>query len=392
MPTSAQPRRSTILDDLFREYQGLPLSIRLWNGWEWRSLPRQHSSVILTIKTPSALAALASTCGGSLFNRSFLQGEIDADGDIRTVFALVEFLLNRPCGFLGQLAHAITNRIPWPEHMLRIGYPVSRNDEFFLITHRPNMPTGLFRALLGDVLRHPLNWFRRGFDASLLSTQQRLAWMSEELPTRSLEHFLGARSNGYPLNSRITGRDLPNRCGVILSAAQAKVVQGFDTEAPDGLEWQIEACGNPDSQQRSSSFERIASLATLAHARQQSLSGFLRSVHGLLKADGLFLCYSVTISPRSRTGDRRGALLSLPRVVATAESAGFEVREVENLRLNEESPVHEWLLGLRNPGHTIAARLSDLSHRTWLLCLAGLAAPLRRRDVSIHQILLSRRE
>jgi cyclopropane-fatty-acyl-phospholipid synthase len=392
MSTSAQPRKSIILADLFRDYQGPPLSVRLWNGWEWRSIPQHPPSVTLSIRTPNALASLVPSRDRTRLREAFIQGEIDVDGDMRTVFTLVEFLLDRPYGFLRRLMDLIANsRL---ECLLRGGYPKTMEDDFSVILHRYNWHADLFRSWLGDPHLHPLAWVRSGSDWAVSFPEQGPSRMYDVLPTRSLEHFLGAIWYGYSLNSHVADRDLPHRSGIVLSGAQAKMVRGpdFETEAPDMPEWQIEPSGHRVCHEQTDTFDRVGSLVMLAPVRRLGLSQYLHSVRCLLKPSGLFLCYSIVASSLTVTSETHGALLSLSGVIDAAESAGFEVREAENLCLDEAYPVFEWLEGLRNRDHTFAGRLSDLSYRTWLMCLAGFAAPLRKGDVSIHQILLSRRE
>jgi cyclopropane-fatty-acyl-phospholipid synthase len=79
-------------------------------------------------------------------------------------------------------------------------------------------------------------------------------------------------------------------------------------------------------------------------------------------------------------------------MVNAAESAGFEVRDVEDLREHYEETLHRWVSAL-NENESDAVALTDApTVRTWRLYMAGCAEAFRRGDIAIHQLLLSKND
>jgi cyclopropane-fatty-acyl-phospholipid synthase len=87
-----------------------------------------------------------------------------------------------------------------------------------------------------------------------------------------------------------------------------------------------------------------------------------------------------------------GELVTLSDAMRAAEAAGFEVRDVENLREHYELTLRAWVEGLRWNAGTLLKQVSETTYRTWLLYMAGCAAAFRRGDIAVYQMLLSRPE
>jgi len=76
--------------------------------------------------------------------------------------------------------------------------------------------------------------------------------------------------------------------------------------------------------------------------------------------------------------------------VRAAESAGFEVRDVENLREHYELTLRRWVEGLQRNAATLLKLVPEVTYRIWLLYMAGSAAAFRRGDIGVYQVLLIR--
>jgi cyclopropane-fatty-acyl-phospholipid synthase len=75
-------------------------------------------------------------------------------------------------------------------------------------------------------------------------------------------------------------------------------------------------------------------------------------------------------------------------VVEAAESAGFEVLDVENLRPHYAKTIGEWIKNMqRNEAECLKA-VDRETYRTWLLYLAGTMIAFEDGDIDVHQTLL----
>ena len=77
-------------------------------------------------------------------------------------------------------------------------------------------------------------------------------------------------------------------------------------------------------------------------------------------------------------------------MLRAAESAHFEIRDVENLREHYALTLRHWLHRLE-AHHDEALRFVDeATYRVWRLYLAGSAYGFRRGQLAVHQTLLAR--
>jgi cyclopropane-fatty-acyl-phospholipid synthase len=130
-----------------------------------------------------------------------------------------------------------------------------------------------------------------------------------------------------------------------------------------------------------------------------NLRGYFRTVRELLKPGGTFLNHGIarfTSLPVRKSSfiDRfvfpDGKLVTLTQVIGAAEEAGFEVRDVENLREHYELTLRNWVEGLRRNRESLLRIVSEMTYRIWLLYMAGSAAAFHRGDIAVYQVLLSR--
>jgi cyclopropane-fatty-acyl-phospholipid synthase len=74
--------------------------------------------------------------------------------------------------------------------------------------------------------------------------------------------------------------------------------------------------------------------------------------------------------------------------VGAAEAAGFEVRDIENLREHYELTLRSWVEGLKRNADALLKLVPETTYRIWLLYMAGSAAAFRRGDIAVYQTLL----
>jgi cyclopropane-fatty-acyl-phospholipid synthase len=166
--------------------------------------------------------------------------------------------------------------------------------------------------------------------------------------------------------------------------------------------------------------DKIASVGMFEHVGLCNLRQYFRTVYNLLKPGGVFLNHGIArawtaeedepllskhLAPSlhaAHTAKRKnisfidkyvfpdGELVTLAQAVQAAESAGFEVRDVENLREHYELTLRRWTEALQDHAQEALEYVSERVYRIWLLYMAGCAAAFRRGDIALYQMLLSR--
>jgi cyclopropane-fatty-acyl-phospholipid synthase len=83
-----------------------------------------------------------------------------------------------------------------------------------------------------------------------------------------------------------------------------------------------------------------------------------------------------------------GELVPIAEMLDAAEKAGFEVRDVENLREHYALTLHHWLRRLEAHAEEARQLTDEVKYRTWRLYLAGAAHYFRTAKLDLYQSLL----
>jgi cyclopropane-fatty-acyl-phospholipid synthase len=140
---------------------------------------------------------------------------------------------------------------------------------------------------------------------------------------------------------------------------------------------------------------------------------YFRKVFDILKPGGLFLNHSIASRPgtyrgataralsrlldhylvgnlafRTRYVFPDGELLPVSEANLEAETAGFEVRDVENLREHYALTLRHWMERLRENREHAVALSGEPMFRLWEMYLAGSAYHFETARININQTLL----
>ena len=83
-------------------------------------------------------------------------------------------------------------------------------------------------------------------------------------------------------------------------------------------------------------------------------------------------------------------LLDIATVLAAAERAGFELRDVQSLREHYPLTLRHWLWQLENKRATAIAEVGQAAYRSWRLILAGYLHLLAQGHLSEYHVLFAR--
>jgi cyclopropane-fatty-acyl-phospholipid synthase len=86
-----------------------------------------------------------------------------------------------------------------------------------------------------------------------------------------------------------------------------------------------------------------------------------------------------------------GELPEVSEVVDAAESAGFELRDAENLREHYAITLRHWVQNLERESDTAIASAGEEIYRIWRLYMAASAFGFASGRLAIDQLLLSKR-
>lgn len=396
---SSKESLASQLTDLFNGYDGPGFSVRLWDAWRWSSAENQQVQCTLIVHTPHALLSLASGAGEVALGEEFIHKELDVEGDLFAAFPVMEFLLQRPAGLRHRVAETVLNCAVEVERWLENGVRHSEKRDQASIAYHYDLPVSFYRPWLGETLAYSCAYFR-GNDESLDQAQtQKLDLICRKLRLKERENFLDIGCGWGSLVLHAAGRHHAVAHGITLSREQETVANQRIAQAGLDSRCQVEYRDYRECGELREHFDKIASVGMYEHVGLSNLPLYFKTVHSLLKPGGAFLNHGIARSqssaPRKNSFIDRyvfpdGKLVTLTQAIDTAEGAGFEVRDIENLREHYELTLRKWVEGLRRNEEALLKIVPETTYRIWLLYMAGSAAAFRRGDIAVYQVLLSR--
>ncbi|CAN5821675.1 class I SAM-dependent methyltransferase [soil metagenome] len=199
--------------------------------------------------------------------------------------------------------------------------------------------------------------------------------------------------------------------GVTLSARQHELANRRIREA--GLEGRVEVC-HQDYRDMTGTFDKVAAIGILEHIGADC-DAFFRHVHERLAPGGLFLNHAIGAAPhadawrqhpplrrlvhrhilgtgliRERYVFPDGVLLPVSEANLSAERAGFEVRDVENLREHYARTLRSWVSRLEARRDEAVGLVGEAVYRVWRVYMAASAREFDLGTINLNQTLFVR--
>lgn len=414
----------TALQSLFEGYEGPPFAVRLWDGWRWR-LPISSEPVCTVVfRSADALRSLMVRPSEITLGEAFISKEIDVEGDLFSVFAIAEHLFQGPKARRRRILEVLAGACFGVGQWLKQGKAHSTERDRTAISYHYDQPAGFYRPWLGESLAYSCAYFQSEADSIDIAQGNKLELICRKLRLQPCDRFLDIGCGWGSLILHAASRHNVYAQGITLSREQATVAANRIERARLSQNCAVELLDYRNAPGRFAPFDKIASVGMFEHVGLKNLPLYFRTAHKLLKPGGVFLNHGIGRSRSPHRGNasflerafvpflrdvllfRRprnssfidkyvfpeGELVPISQALGAAESAGFEVRDVENLREHYELTLRCWVDGLQRNSDMLLKQVSEKTYRIWLLYMAGSAAAFRRGDIAVYQALLSRPE
>jgi cyclopropane-fatty-acyl-phospholipid synthase len=399
---SIHAERTKLFNNLFRNYQSVPFAIRTPGGWRWNSSPFSDPEFTLVFKTSDVLQVLIDNPNQLKLGKAFIEGDLDIEGDLFSAFDAEEHILAQPLHFSEALVESVGRALSHVVRGLVCGRRHSRRRDRSSISHHYDLPIQFFRPWLGSTLVYSCAYFRDLKRDDLDSAQNnKLELICRKLDLQRGERFLDIGCGWGSLAMYAASHYGANSRGITLSREQALVAARRISQEKLGRQCFVEMRDYRDAPLLPYRYDKMASIGMFEHVGVKNLGKYFSIAYQMLKPCGLFLNHGIARSysnpPRKDSFIDKyvfpdGELATVSDTVELAESAGFEVRDVDNLREHYTQTLRMWVEALRSNATAILEIVPEATYRTWLLYMAGSAAAFQRGDILIYQILLRRSE
>jgi cyclopropane-fatty-acyl-phospholipid synthase len=146
-------------------------------------------------------------------------------------------------------------------------------------------------------------------------------------------------------------------------------------------------------------YDAISSIGMAEHVGHKRMPVYFQRLYDLLVPGGRLLNHAIGSIGGSRLGRRSfvnryvfpdGELLDIADTVRSTEDAGFEVRDVENLREHYACTLRHWVSNLERNWDMAVELVGERRSRVWLMYMSGSINGFEDAGIQIYQTLGAR--
>ena len=394
-------RSMTILGELFGDRLGRDVGVQLWDG---TAVVPESPAFVLDVNAPYALRAAFTPPLDVNPGKAFVEGWLDIAGNLETAIDILERSVTRlskltVMKIAGQIA-----RLPAPPRaaaaMARLrGRPHSKIRDAAAIGFHYDQPVAFYRTFLGSELVYSCAYWDDGVATLEEAQRAKLDYVLDKVRLRPGQTFLDIGCGWGALVIRAAQRGA-RAVGITLSARQHEEAMRRIDEAGLAGQATVELRDYRDLGDRH--FDAIASIGMVEHVGRERLAEYFACAHRALRDGGLFLNHGIVQQGRDGRGFRAGNdfigryvfpdgdLVQIDATVRAAEGAGFEVRDVENLREHYARTLRSWVDNLARRRADAVDASDARSERVWRMYMAGSARGFALGRMGLMQTLLGK--
>ena len=377
--------------------------VRFWDGSSWGAATRPNFTLIL--KNPWSLRQLFLSPSELSVGESFIYDDFDIEGDLEAAFEFADHLFAEELPLtaklrLGAMALVPRRFIKGRGAAEPKGRQHSTERDRAAVRYHYDVSNDFFRLFLDQRMIYSCAYFRSPDDDLDTAQQQKLDYICRKLRLRPGERLLelGCGWGGLLIHAaREYGVDA---FGITLSIRQAELARERIRQAGLASRCRVEVCDyraiEPEQQ-----FDKLVSVGMFEHVGEALLPEYFSRAWRLLRPGGVFLNHGIAMSAKwKRSGESfvekyvfpDGELVPINKTLRAAESCGFEVEDVENLRRHYEITLQHWSDRLQANAEEARRLTDDATYRTWRIYMAGSAHGFRVGRMNLCQLLLSKSE
>jgi cyclopropane-fatty-acyl-phospholipid synthase len=403
-----------ILREIFAGCSLNKVGVRLWDGTMWPDDRPQDATLVL--KHPGALGRMLLPGTEVGLAEAYLHNDFDVEGDIEMAFEVGDFLLGRLNDWkkklkLGGLLIMLPERDgrSTMQHAARQLLPRiggkrhSPERDRRVVTFHYDVSNDFYQLWLDRRLVYSCAYFKSRSDDLDIAQKQKLDYICRKLRLRAGQRLLDIGCGWGALVIHAAKHFGVHADGITLSNAQAEWGHARIAEAGLTNQAKIELRDYREiSANGCELYDAIVSVGMAEHVGRERLPEYFAAAHRALKPGGVFLNQAIAENIIARPGSRSngsfieqyvfpdGDIPPLPVMLRAAESAHFEIRDVENLREHYARTLRHWLRRLETNHDKALQFVDESTYRVWRLYIAGSAHGFRTGHIAVYQTLLAK--
>ena len=412
-----------VLDLVFGAPFERSYDILLWDGSIHRGSAVPGADFSLNIRRRGALRRMLLPPSELSMVEAFISNDIDIEGNVESAMGLADAIGKRIQSFAG-IARLIPRVLALPRdddsppldetryaRSLRLLTPGARKSTEPEIQFHYDVGNDFYALWLDPSMLYTCAYYRKESDDLATAQINKLNHICRKLRLQPGERLLDIGCGWGGLVMHAAEHYGVQATGITLSAAQAKYAQERIVERGLSDRCTIQMMDFRDLP-INGRFDKISSVGVTEHVPENKQPAYFARAFDALEPAGLFLnhCEVSTRTARrtNHIAERIGRwlwkrdqfidkyvfpdakLVPLASVIGSAESVGFEVRDVESLREHYVMTLRAWSRGLERRKADAIKLVGERTYRVWRLYMSAGAYGFRTAEINILQTLLSK--
>jgi cyclopropane-fatty-acyl-phospholipid synthase len=401
----AVQRATEFLDTLLAGYRDTPYAVRFWDGTRWKPGGTDAPLFTLVLQHPGALRRMFLPANEITLGEAYIYDDFDIEGNIEAGISLADYFSELHPGLFEKLSTArYLLSLPARERpgSLRqaarlAGQAHSRERDWQAVTYHYNVSNDFYRLWLDERMVYSCAYFTLPGDSLEAAQERKLDYLCRKLRLKQGERLLDIGCGWGGLILHAARHYGVQAHGITLSEPQAELASERIRAAG------LEGCCRAEVRDyrevdEAEGFDKLVSVGMFEHVGLARLEEYFAKAWRLLRPGGVFLNHGIAKSlarplPEGPSFIHRyvfpdGELLPVATTLRTAESCGFEIRDLESLREHYLLTLRQWVHRLEARREEAIRRTDEVTYRVWRLYMAACAYCFRKGSLNLYQALL----
>ncbi len=400
MDTDALTITQGVYEKLIAMSDGPPPRLRAWEGSVFGPT---DAAATLVLNDPGSLRALLLPPSDLTAGEAYIYNDVDIEGDIISVveWAASHTKLRRRRLATARLFRQL-RRLPGEHRRDAAARPrfagrmhsIHRDRD--AVTYHYDTGNDFYELFLGESMAYSSAYFLDAAETLDVAQRRKLDLVCRKLKLSSGMRFLDIGCGWGSLVVHAAANYGVEATGVTLSEEQAEYAQRWVKEA--GVEGRVKIVV-ADYREIKGQYDAVASIGMFEHVGRKKLPEYYGQVRKLMAPGGQLLNHGIVTRDR-HPGRKRptfvstyvfpdGELELVDVVVGEAEEAGFEVRDMESLRMSYAHTLRRWVANLESHHDAAVRTTNERTYRIWRMYMAGSSVAFAHAGIGVYQLLLS---
>lgn len=370
---------------------GHPFAVRLWDGTHLAP-EGTDPRFTLSLRGPEIFTRFMASADWHTLGEAYLRGEIDILGDMEAVYPVAEYL---QATFGDASEGAPDPALPAFASEEPESHTQGRDAE--AIEYHYDQSNAVFSRILDATQNYSSACYYRHDDTLEQAQKNKMDRVCRKIGLKDGDRVLDIGCGWGAVLSWVSGHYDATIDGVTISKAQADFCRArMEREGRQGRARPL-ICDYREIDE-SRPYDKIISLGMVEHVGVKNLPVYFAKAFRLLRPGGLFALQGVSSSVTEATTEAHPFTSSyifpdadmpyLAQYVQAAAEAGFEVRDVENLREHYAWTHRAWRLALERNHDAVVAEIGEERFRALRILYSYSTHYFLKRKCSVYQFVL----